>query len=216
MDWGNAFVRSKTLGSSGEVTAITMELNLEGDFRKTKKKVTWLASPSQASSAGRALIPTILLDYDYLISKKKLEEGDELADYVTPVTEFRVAALADANVSDLQKGDIIQFERKGYYIFDGEVDGHKEFIRIPDGRAAGLASKATPAEETEKPKAAKAAKGPKAKPAAKAGKQTPQSKTHTPSSEELKMYKVAEVYGENPPKAVDLKMYDVKNVYEVA
>ncbi|KAG6883535.1 hypothetical protein C0993_005631 [Termitomyces sp. T159_Od127] len=138
MDWGNAIVRSKTVDASGVVTAIEMELNLEGDFRKTKKKITWL---SQSTSAN-PLAPVTLLDYDYLITKKKLEEGDDVADFITPVTEFREEAVADANVKDLKKGDIIQFERKGYYIYDGEVDSVKEFILIPDGRAASIASKA--------------------------------------------------------------------------
>ncbi|KAG6898290.1 hypothetical protein C0992_000735 [Termitomyces sp. T32_za158] len=138
MDWGNAIVRSKTVDASGVVTAIEMELNLEGDFRKTKKKITWLSKSTSAHPLARVT----LLDYDYLITKKKLEEDDNVADFITPVTEFRDEAVADANVQDLKKGDIIQFERKGYYIYDGEVDGVKEFILIPDGRAASIASKA--------------------------------------------------------------------------
>ena len=68
-----------------------------------------------------------------------------MEDFVTPVTEFREEAFADANVSTLRKWDIIQFERKGYYIFDGRVgtdgDERLEFIKIPDGRAASLAKK---------------------------------------------------------------------------
>ncbi|KAJ7074159.1 glutamate-tRNA ligase [Mycena amicta] len=138
MDWGNAFVRSTTRDATGVITGITMDLHLEGDFRKTKKKVTWLAQ----SASTHTLAPIVLLDYDYLITKKKLEENDDVKDYVTPQTEFRVDAVADANVVDLKPGDIMQFERKGYYIFDGEVNGKKEFICIPDGRAASLASKA--------------------------------------------------------------------------
>ena len=140
MDWGNAIVRSKTTNESGIITAIEVELHLEGDFRKTKKKITWLAQPD----AEHPLVDVTLLDHDYLITKKKLEEDDEFADFVTPVSEFREDALADANVKDLKKGDIIQFERKGYYIFDGvsSKDGKYEFIHIPDGRAASLASKA--------------------------------------------------------------------------
>jgi glutamyl-tRNA synthetase len=119
-----------------------MDLNLEGDFRKTKKKITWLAQPTPSHS----LIDVVLLDYDYLITKKKLEETDNIEDFVTPVTEFREEAYADANVQDLRKGDIMQFERKAFFILDGEVDGKLEFIKIPDGRAASLASKAkTPA-----------------------------------------------------------------------
>ena len=71
MDWGNAIVRNKTLDSAGKVTAIEMDLHLEGDFRKTKKKITWLAAPT----AQHALVDATLLDHDYLITKK-LEEND--------------------------------------------------------------------------------------------------------------------------------------------
>jgi glutamyl-tRNA synthetase len=138
MDWGNAIVRSKTIDVAGQVTAIEMDLNLEGDFRKTKKKITWLTSPT----SEHPLVPVTLIDYDYLITKKKLEETDDVADFVTSVTEFKEEALADANINDLKKGDIMQFERKGYFVFDGEIDGVKRFILVPDGRAASIASKA--------------------------------------------------------------------------
>lgn len=201
MDWGNAIVRSKETDASGAVTAITMELNLEGDFRKTKKKITWLAQPT----SEHPLVEATLLDYDYIITKKKLEEGDDVKDFVTPVTEFREDALADANVLELKKGDIIQFERKGYYIFDGIVEGEAgkkwEFINIPDGRASSLASKAgvgaaASAETQGKGKAASRAEDKAADPPA-----------------ETKMYKVAKIYGEEPPTTEGAsKMYEVKSV----
>ena len=195
MDWGNAIVRSKTTDASGKITQITMDLHLEGDFRKTKKKITWLSAPTDA----HLLVESTLLDYDYLITKKKLEEDDDVKDFVTPVSEFRDEALADANVRDLHKGDIIQFERKGYYIFDGvAADGRHEFIHIPDGRAASIASKAGAAPEASK------AVSKEASPTVKA--------SNTPV--ETKMYKVAKVYGDDDviPKA-DTKMYEVKNIY---
>ena len=139
MDWGNAIVRSKTTDRSGQITSIDMDLHLDGDFRKTKKKITWLSQPT----SDHPLIDVTLLDYDYLITKKKLEENDDVADFVTPVSEFKEEGFADANVKDLTKGDIMQFERKGYFIFDGIAqDGKLEFILIPDGKAASLASKA--------------------------------------------------------------------------
>jgi len=193
MDWGNAFVRSKVVGKDGEVISLAMELNLGGDFRKTKKKITWLAQPT----GSHPVIEVTLLDYDYLITKKKLEEDDDVKDFVPPVTEFREEALADANVKTLKAGDIIQFERKGYYIFDGRTeDGKLEFIRIPDGRAASLASKAgkgVVAAETSSPA-------------------TPLSGIGTQST--LKIYKVDRVYGEDgvSPEP-STKMYGVDNVY---
>ncbi|KAF5373623.1 hypothetical protein D9758_000784 [Tetrapyrgos nigripes] len=197
MDWGNAFVRSKTTDSSGQITSIEMQLHLEGDFKKTKKKITWLAQPT----SSHPLIPVTLLDYDYLITKKKLEEDDNVEDFITPVTEFRESTVADANVKELKKGDIIQFERKGYFIYDGEDknEGRMEFIRIPDGKAANLASKA----------------GAASTPANKAGaaKDDP---TKIDTSSVTKMYKLEPVYGEQVKPDVDAtKMYKVDNIYKV-
>jgi glutamyl-tRNA synthetase len=208
MDWGNSIIRSKTVDANGTVTAIEMVLNLEGDFRKTKKKITWLAQPT----AEYPLVDVTLLDYDYLITKKKLEEGDELGDFVSPVTEFRSEGYADANVKELKKGDIIQFERKGYYIFDGttgEGDAQRlEFIRIPDGKQASLASKHVPS-ETPTPKV-KPAKG-----GGKKDKQPQPKKTAAPTDTGLSMYKVDQVYDEDLSfENDDVKMYKVDNVYE--
>lgn len=162
MDWGNAIIKSKE-GPTDGITSISADLHLAGDFKKTKKKITWLAE----STSSHPLAEVTLLDYDYLITKKKLEEGDNVEDFVTPTTEFRVEAFADANVLELKKGDIMQFERKGYYILDGIIGDGKEkrleFIKIPDGKAAGLASKAggtaVPPGDAPKPKAATGAKG---------------------------------------------------------
>jgi glutamyl-tRNA synthetase len=197
MDWGNAFVRSKTVSPSGQVTSIEMELNLDGDFRKTKKKITWLAQPTPSHS----LVHVTLLDYDYIITKKKLEEDDNLADFVTPVTEFSVEAWADANVNDLKKGETMQFERKGYFVFDGESGGKMEFIRIPDGKAASLASKAGAGANIAEPagKGKNTSSGPPAK---------------DTIAVSTKMYHVQKIYGDDVKPSVDTKMYNVKSVYD--
>lgn len=187
MDWGNAIVRQKQADASGKVISLVMDLHLEGDFRKTKKKITWLAEPTSEHP-----LPTVTLtDFDYLITKKKLEEEDNVADFVTPVTEFKEVAFADANVLELKKGDIIQFERKGYYIYDNEKDGVREFFKIPDGRAAGIASKAAPTSSTSAPAKSK--------------------ETTAPTT---KMYKMASIYADEAdiPEA-DTKMYKVGSIY---
>lgn len=168
MDWGNAIVRSVTGGNGSPVTALEMDLNLSGDFKKTKKKVTWLASIPSAP-----LVDVELVDYDYLIFKKKLEEDDNVADFLTPTTEFVVKAQADPSVGLIKKGDIIQFERKGFYILDREAgpEGPARLILIPDGKASSVAVKyvdpkiAAKAAEEEK----KAAEKKAGKKAAKSG-----------------------------------------------
>jgi glutamyl-tRNA synthetase len=213
------------------ITALSMELHLEGDFKKTTKKITWLAQPTTA----HPLIDATLIDYDYLITKKKLEENDDLKDFATPVTEFREAAFADANVRELKRGDIIQFERRGYYILDGIAENGKqektwEFISIPDGRAASLASKAGGTAAAEAPRQSKGedSSGKPAKPNDKKGKM----KTAAAADEtapaaagvdrygvtppDTKMYKVDMVVGSDAPDIENAtKMYKVESVYQV-
>ena len=46
MDWGNSIIRSKAVDAIGVVTAIEMDLHLGDAFRKTKKRITWLAQPT--------------------------------------------------------------------------------------------------------------------------------------------------------------------------
>ncbi|ORY05776.1 glutamyl-tRNA synthetase [Basidiobolus meristosporus CBS 931.73] len=143
MDWGNAIVSKDFKVEEGQaVESVTMELHLEGDFKKTKKKITWLAADGQ-EEFGK-LVNLELLDYDYLITKKKLEEDDEIKDVITPVTEFKSIAVGDANLAEVKVGDIIQLERKGYYIADqaASADLPLKLIRIPDGKANTMASKA--------------------------------------------------------------------------
>ncbi|AAS53635.2 AFR264Wp [Eremothecium gossypii ATCC 10895] len=125
MDWGNAIIRGKN--DDGSLTA---DLNLEGDFKKTKFKLTWLADTSDT-------VPVDLVDFDHLISKDRLEEEDNFEDFLTPETEFHTTAIADLNVKDMKVGDVIQFERTGYYRLDTVGSGDKPFVffTIPDGKA---------------------------------------------------------------------------------
>ena len=114
MNWGNAIVKSishKLLGISQTISAIEFELHLQGDVKKTKKKLTWL-------SKDQELVPCETVDFDFLITKDKLEEEDKVEDFMTPKTEFREKVWGDANTAALKEGDVMQFDRKGYFRVD--------------------------------------------------------------------------------------------------
>ncbi|EEH20063.2 glutamate-tRNA ligase [Paracoccidioides brasiliensis Pb03] len=132
MNWGNAFVRKITSDpmSDGRISSLELELHLAGDVKKTDKKVTWLAEK------GQKLVPVELVDFDYIISKDKLEKDEDIHDFLTPKTEFRSEAFADCNVAGLAEGDIIQFERKGYFRLDRPYKEGKPavFFNIPTGK----------------------------------------------------------------------------------
>lgn len=133
MNWGNAIVRNVShsmLGLSKTVSGVELELHLQGDVKKTKKKITWL-------SVDQELVPVELVDFDYLITKDKLEEGDQVEDFMNPNTEFREEAFADCNVAGLMENDVMQFDRKGYYRVDRPFMHGKPAVlfQIPTGKA---------------------------------------------------------------------------------
>ena len=75
--------------------------------------------------------------YDHLITKKKIEEGDNFEDLVNTKSKVETMAIADGNCRNLQKSEIIQFERKGYFIVDEPyMNDSKPIVvnYIPDGR----------------------------------------------------------------------------------
>ncbi|KAI8552989.1 hypothetical protein RHMOL_Rhmol06G0310300 [Rhododendron molle] len=130
MDWGNAIVREITKDESGKVVKLTGVLHLEGSVKTTKLKLTWLPETDE-------LVNLSLVEFDCLITKKKLEEGEDFLDVLNENTKKETAALGDSNMRNLQRGDILQLERKGYFRCDVPfVRPSKPIVlfAIPDGR----------------------------------------------------------------------------------
>lgn len=76
MAWGNAIINSVNKSvETDQVESVDATLNLEGDFKKTKLKLTWLADSPD-------LAPLELHHFGYLITKKKLEEEDSFEEFV--------------------------------------------------------------------------------------------------------------------------------------
>lgn len=133
MDWGNCFIRVISRNAEGKVTGLEGELNPTGSVKTTKRKVTWLATTD--------IVPLKLQEFDYLITKPKLDEGDDFKDYITPNICVETEAVGDANLRTLAKGDAIQLERRGFYICDVPYKNPKEaivLIYVPDGKSKNV------------------------------------------------------------------------------
>jgi len=72
---------------------------------------------------------------------KKIEENVDFLTILNENSRFSTHAWADPNVKNLQKGDLVQFERRGYFIIDkihkldGDITKRKmEMAYIPDGK----------------------------------------------------------------------------------
>jgi glutamyl-tRNA synthetase len=130
MDWGNAVVKEIHKDQDGNLTQLTGVLHLEGSVKSTKLKLTWLPEIAE-------LVSLSLMDFGYLITKKKLEEDEEFTDVLNPCTKMETAALGDTNMRNLKRGDVLQLERKGYFRCDVPfVRPSKPIVlfAIPDGR----------------------------------------------------------------------------------
>jgi len=111
-----------------------------GDVKASKPKLSWLADVAEN-------IPVVLTEFDNLITKDKLEEGDDFKDFINPHTLADTAAIGDAGLRNLKEHDIIQLERRGYYRVDKPYlseDSPLVLFMVPDGKAkamGGLAGK---------------------------------------------------------------------------
>ena len=126
MNWGNAFVRN--IQGADPVSSVSVELNLKGDVKTTEKKLTWLATK------GQTLIPGEAWEFDFLLSKDKLEEDDNLEDFLNPVTEKVEDIWCAETMSHLKKDDIIQIERHGFYRVDKGLADWKDGEEGPKGK----------------------------------------------------------------------------------
>ena len=63
--------------SAGTISGLEGVTRLEGNVKTTKWKLTWLAKSEE-------LIPLTLVDFDHILTKKKLEDDDEILDLINP------------------------------------------------------------------------------------------------------------------------------------
>lgn len=134
MNWGNCIINTVTK-ENGVVVSCTGTLNLAGDFKNTKKKLTWLPAVESAP-----LVNVDLVEYDTLVIEKDIPKDKEFKDFVNPKSKYVTPGFADANVTSLQIGDKLQFERLGYFILDAvsEDKKHYTFVQFPDGHDKNL------------------------------------------------------------------------------
>ncbi|XP_030355908.1 bifunctional glutamate/proline--tRNA ligase isoform X3 [Strigops habroptila] len=165
INWGNITITKLNRNSSGKVVSINAKLNLENkDFKKTTK-ITWLAETPRAP-----LIPTVCVNYEHLITKPVLGKDEDFKQYINRNSKQEELMLGDPCLRELKKGDIIQLQRRGFFICDQPYEPVSPYsckdapcilIYIPDGHTKEMptsGSKEKTKAETAKKEATSAAK----------------------------------------------------------
>lgn len=141
INWGN--LRIEKINKNGEeITSIDAITELDNkDFKKTTK-VTWLAEHS-----GAPFVPTKCVFFDNIITKDVLSKEDNFKDFIGADTKKESEMLGDPELNGLKKGDIIQLQRRGYFICDqpyqpaSRHSGRESpciLFHIPDGSTSGM------------------------------------------------------------------------------
>lgn len=125
MGWCNCIVRKLVKNpESGLPVSAELELNPDGDARKTKKFTFVAENPAN--------IRLVLNEYDHLLTKKKPEPEEDIEGLLQKTTHFVQGAIGEVAMKRLRKGDMIQLERRGFYIVDKvAADGVLSLIFIP-------------------------------------------------------------------------------------
>ncbi|XP_051470474.1 bifunctional glutamate/proline--tRNA ligase isoform X3 [Apus apus] len=166
INWGNIIITKLNRNSSGKIVSIDAKLNLENkDFKKTTK-ITWLAETPRAP-----LIPTVCVNYDHLITKPVLGKDEDFKQYINRNSKQEELMLGDPCLKELKKGDIVQLQRRGFFICDQPYEPVSPYsckdapcilIYIPDGHTKEMptsGSKEKTKAETAKKEASTAVKG---------------------------------------------------------
>ncbi|XP_008296039.1 bifunctional glutamate/proline--tRNA ligase isoform X2 [Stegastes partitus] len=113
INWGNLIITKINKGADGKVVSMEARLNLDNkDYKKTTK-ITWLTETNSAP-----LLPTICINYQPLISKAVITKDDDFKEYINKNSKLEEKMLGDPCLKNLKKGDVIQLQRRGFYICD--------------------------------------------------------------------------------------------------
>ncbi|CAP38175.1 Protein CBR-EARS-1 [Caenorhabditis briggsae] len=195
VNWGNIKI-GKIEKKGNVVTKITASLQLDNtDYKKTTK-VTWLGDVKTESGKP---IPVVTAEYDHIISKAIIGKDEDWKQFINFNSVHYKKMIGEPAIKNVKKGDIIQLQRKGFYIVDQPYSQKSELsgvetplllISIPDGHTGKEAEKV--------PKAAAA---------------TNEQAKSSGSSEALQIYTSIEQQGNlvRDLKAKDAKSQDTKD-----
>ena len=132
MKWGNVTIHKKEVNGDDIVLYGKVDVN-DKDFKKTKK-ITWVCADPDTT------VEVTLIEYGHLITKKKIEENDDIKDLVNPQSKIEYTAIAEGCMRNLQQGESIQLERRGYFYCDQAIHADKcmRLNFIPDGKTKSM------------------------------------------------------------------------------
>ncbi|XP_017877336.1 bifunctional glutamate/proline--tRNA ligase [Ceratina calcarata] len=118
INWGNILI-TKIEKENGSTKRITAKLDLDNKDYKNKLKITWLAISSGKNNVDKTnSIPCYAVYFDHIISKPVLAKDDDYKNFIAKNTRVEVPMLGEVELKRVQRGEIIQLQRKGFFRCD--------------------------------------------------------------------------------------------------
>ncbi|XP_043513254.1 bifunctional glutamate/proline--tRNA ligase isoform X2 [Frieseomelitta varia] len=154
INWGNILIK-KIEKENNVIKQIIAQLNLENKDYKNTLKITWLSASSDKNEDDINkvnLIPCYTVYFNHIIHKPVLGKDDDYKDFVAKETRIEVQMLGEIALKRVEKGEIIQLQRKGFFRCDVPYAPISPFssreqplilFHIPDGHATDTRSTET-------------------------------------------------------------------------
>ncbi|KYN13800.1 Bifunctional aminoacyl-tRNA synthetase, partial [Trachymyrmex cornetzi] len=120
INWGNIMIQ-KINKYDGNIVDVQARLNLEDKNYKNTLKITWLAEslPTSDSNAEKSnAIKCYAVYFDHIMSVPVLGKDDDFKNFVAKNTRKEIRLLGEVELKRVKKGEIIQLQRKGFFICD--------------------------------------------------------------------------------------------------
>ena len=125
INWGNLLIKTVNRGPDWKVISVNAEENISNkDFKKTLK-LTWLCADEERSP----FTPVVQVYYDHIISKTILDKDDDFKQFVGKDTKVEMEMLGDPELKNLKKGEMVQIQRRGFFICDSEYEPYNQVLR---------------------------------------------------------------------------------------
>ncbi|XP_043604347.1 LOW QUALITY PROTEIN: bifunctional glutamate/proline--tRNA ligase [Bombus pyrosoma] len=148
INWGNILIK-KIEREDDVIKRVVAQLNLENKDYKSTLKITWLSIPSDKNHdvSKVNLIPCYAVYFDHIISKSILGKDDDYKDFIAKNTRTEIQMLGEVALKHVEKGEIIQLQRKGFFRCDVSYAPVSPFssreqplilFHIPDGHTTNI------------------------------------------------------------------------------
>jgi glutamyl-tRNA synthetase len=139
LQWGVVEVTAVHRGADGKVSGLEGSHQPEASVKKIKQKYNWVAETDD-------LLTATIKEFDHLITKPKIEEGEDFQSFLNPLSVGSMPVLVEPALRQAKVGDVLQLLRRGFFRVDkahASEESPLELVLIPDGKAKSMSTLST-------------------------------------------------------------------------